>query len=102
MLKRIKITANNNMNDELVELLANKCPLLVEVDITLSPNVTDSSLLKLLTRLVQLREFRITHNTNITDNLFQELSKVVDDMPSLRLIDLSGCENITDKTIECV
>lgn len=88
------------MNDELVELLADKCPLLVEVDITLSPNVRDSSLLKLLTKLAQLREFRITHNTNITDNLFQELSKVVDDMPSLRLIDLSGCENITDKTIE--
>lgn len=102
MLKRIKVTANSNMNDELVELLAEKCPLLVEVDITLSANVNDSSLIKLFMKLTQLREFRITHNTNITDKFFLELSKNVNQLPSLRLLDLSGCENITDKTIERV
>ncbi|CCD24370.1 SCF ubiquitin ligase complex subunit GRR1 NDAI_0D00560 [Naumovozyma dairenensis CBS 421] len=100
MLKRVKITANVNMNDELVELMADKCPLLVEVDITSSPNIHDSSLLKLFTKLTQLREFRITHNLNITDQFVLELYKKVKLLPSLRLIDFSSCDLITDRMIE--
>lgn len=102
MLKRVKITANNNINDEIIELLADRCPMLVEVDITLSPNVHDQSLVKMFTKLGQLREFRITHNFHVSDKLFFELAQKVRHFPSLRLIDFSGCEHITDKTIEYV
>lgn len=100
LLKRVKITANLSMDDELVCLLANLCPLLVEVDITLSPNVHDHSLVKLFCQLSQLREFRITHNSNITDKFLKELSQKVSHLPALRLIDLCDCENITDKSVE--
>lgn len=100
ILKRVKITMNNNMNDDLVNLMASKCPLLVEVDITGSPNVHDESLINLFMKLPQLREFRITNNLQITDKIFLELAKSLDQLPALRLVDLSSCENITDKTIE--
>ncbi|SSD60335.1 related to SCF E3 ubiquitin ligase complex F-box protein GRR1 [Saccharomycodes ludwigii] len=99
-LKRIKITANKRMNDELVEKMAHMCPLLVEVDISDSPNVHDESLLVLFSKLSQLREFRITHNTNVSDKLFLDLYKYVKHLPALRLVDISACENITDKGIE--
>ncbi|GMM56678.1 SCF ubiquitin ligase complex subunit [Maudiozyma humilis] len=100
ILKRVKITMNNNMNDDLVNLMASTCPLLVEVDITGSPNVHDESLINLFMKLPQLREFRITNNVEITDRIFLELAKSLDQLPALRLVDLSSCENITDKTIE--
>lgn len=100
MLKRVKITSNNAVNDDLLEIIAKQCPMLVEVDITNSPNVTDDGLLYIFLNLLQLREIRVTHNSNISDNLFNTLVKNVYQLSALRLVDFSSCENITDRTIE--
>lgn len=100
MLKRVKITFNQSIENSLVMQMVKCCPFLVEVDLTSTPNIDNQGLVTLFTSLPQLREIRVTHNTNITDEFMQIVSQEISSLPALRLVDFSGCENITDKTID--
>ncbi|CDO94361.1 unnamed protein product [Kluyveromyces dobzhanskii CBS 2104] len=100
MLKRVKITFNQSIENDLIMKMVRCCPFLVEVDLTSTPNINNHGLVILFTSLPQLREIRVTHNTNITDEFMLAVSQETMGLPALRLVDFSGCENITDKTID--
>ncbi|AAS53077.1 AER398Wp [Eremothecium gossypii ATCC 10895] len=99
MLKRVKITFNKNITNNLLIKMAHSCPLLVEVDLTSTPQINNDSIVTLMTELPQLREFRLTQNMLLSDAFATQLALNVTSLPALRLVDLSACESITDKTV---
>ncbi|CDR40468.1 CYFA0S05e00870g1_1 [Cyberlindnera fabianii] len=101
MLKRVKISDNENVTDDAVLALIGKCKSLIEVDVHNCGNITDNSLQRLFSDLDQLREFRISHNANITDNIFRSIPEGMR-LDRLRIIDLTGCVKITDRSVEAI
>lgn len=101
MLKRMKISENMNILDEDIINFVENCKALIEVDVHSCANLTNHSLITLFTHLEQLREFRISQNSNITDQLFRSIPEgmVLD---RLRIIDFTGCTQITDQSVELI
>lgn len=99
MLKRVKFNGLSLITDRLIEALHRNCKLLVELDLHNCPNVTDEYLRYIFRDLNQLREFRILNSSGITDRLFELVPKDVK-LEKLRIVDISGCNAITDKMVE--
>ncbi|GEQ68043.1 hypothetical protein JCM33374_g1709 [Metschnikowia sp. JCM 33374] len=99
MLKRIKFNNSENISDESILAMYENCKSLVEIDLHNCPNVTDLYLKRIFAELTQLREFRISNAAGITDDLFE---LVPDDcfLDKLRIVDVTGCNAITDKLVE--
>lgn len=99
MLKRIKFNNSDNITNESILAMYENCKSLVEIDLHNCPNVTDKYLKRIFSDLIQLREFRISNAAGITDDLFE---LVPEDyfLDKLRIIDVTGCNAITDKLVE--
>ncbi|OBA23261.1 RNI-like protein [Metschnikowia bicuspidata var. bicuspidata NRRL YB-4993] len=99
MLKRIKFNNSENISDRSILAMYENCKSLVEIDLHNCPNVTDTHLKRIFAELSQLREFRISNAAGITDDLFE---LIPDDcfLDKLRIIDVTGCNAITDKLVE--
>lgn len=99
MLKRIKFNNSDNITNETILPMWENCRLLVEIDLHNCPRVLDLHLKQVFRDLGQLREFRISNAAGITDSLFDAVpSDAV--LDKLRIIDLTGCNAITDKLVE--
>ncbi|ODV78678.1 protein required for glucose repression and for glucose and cation transport [Suhomyces tanzawaensis NRRL Y-17324] len=99
MLKRVKFNNSNNITDRCILKMYENCVSLVEIDLHNCPNVTDKYLKSIFLDLSQLREFRISNATGITDKLFEYLPNEFY-LEKLRIIDITGCNAITDKLVE--
>jgi hypothetical protein len=99
MLKRMKITENDTIQDEDMIKFVENCKSLIEVDVHACTQLTNESFRRVFMDLEQLREFRTSHNGNITDLLFRHLPDRIQ-LDRLRVIDLTSCFNITDESVE--
>lgn len=99
MLKRVKFNNSDNISDDTILTMYNNCKSLVEIDLHNCPNVTDLHLKNIFLDLSQLREFRISNAAGITDKLFELLPNEFY-LEKLRIIDITGCNAITDKLVE--
>ncbi|KAG5417805.1 GRR1 [Candida metapsilosis] len=99
MLKRLKFNSSSNITDASIQAMYDNCKALVEIDLHGCENVTDQYLKKIFLELNQLREFRISSAPGITDKLFE----LIPDgyiLEKLRIIDITGCNAITDRLVE--
>lgn len=99
MLKRVKFNNSENLTDALILAMHENCPLLVEIDLHNCPNITDQYLKLIFRYMQQLREFRILNAAKLLDNLFELLPEDFY-LEKLRIIDITGCNAITDKLVE--
>lgn len=99
MLKRVKFNGSTNITDKSIEVMHENCKSLVEIDLHNCPNVTDKYLKLIFLNLSQLREFRISNAAGVTDKLFELLPSEYY-LEKLRIVDITGCNAITDKLIE--
>ncbi|CAL1181150.1 unnamed protein product [Candida parapsilosis] len=99
MLKRLKFNSSSNITDASIQVMYENCKALVEIDLHGCENVTDQYLKKIFLELTQLREFRISSAPGITDKLF-ELIPEGHILEKLRIIDITGCNAITDRLVE--
>lgn len=99
MLKRVKFNNSENITNASILAMYENCKSLVEIDLHNCPQVTDTYLRSIFFELTQLREFRISNAAGITDALFE---LIPDDhfLDKLRIIDVTGCNAITDKLVE--
>lgn len=99
MLKRIKFNNSENITDDTIAAMYDNCKSLVEIDLHNCPKVTDRYLKSIFLELNQLREFRISNAAGITDALF-DLIPADHHLDKLRIIDVTGCNAITDRLVE--
>lgn len=99
MLKRIKFNNSENITDLAIAAMYENCKSLVEIDLHNCPKVTDRYLKGIFLELTQLREFRVSNAAGITDNLF-DLIPYDHHLDKLRIIDVTGCNAITDGFVE--
>ncbi|EGW31050.1 protein required for glucose repression and for glucose and cation transport [Spathaspora passalidarum NRRL Y-27907] len=99
MLKRVKFNASNNITDECILVMYQNCKSLVEIDLHGCEQVTDLNLKRIFLELSQLREFRISNAPGITDKLFELIPEGFI-LEKLRIIDITGCNAVTDKLVE--
>ena len=72
---------------------------MLEIDLHNCKLVTSRSITDLLAHGRQLRELRVNHCKLITDQAFLELPKSLS-FESLRILDLTGCEQLHDEAVE--
>ncbi|KAI5781648.1 SCF E3 ubiquitin ligase complex F-box protein grrA [Peziza echinospora] len=95
-LKRLKLNECELITDEAVIEMAKNCPHLVEVDLHKCYEITDASVAHLFT-LRHLRDLHLAFCAQITDEAFAAIpNRPID---SLRIIDLTNCELITDEAV---
>lgn len=99
MLKRLKFNNSNSIGDRTIQVMYENCKSLVEIDLHNCPLVTDKYLRYVFLELSQLREFRISNAAGITDQLFDLIPSDVY-LEKLRIIDITGCNAITDRLVE--
>ncbi|CAK7894033.1 hypothetical protein CAAN1_02S00804 [[Candida] anglica] len=99
MLKRVKFNNSTNITDESILAMHENCKSLVEIDLHNCPNVSDKYLKLIFRHMSQLREFRISNAPRITDDLFELIPEDFY-LEKLRIIDITGCNAITDKLVE--
>lgn len=78
---------------------AKNCPAILEIDLHDCKLVTSQSVTSLLTTLRNLRELRLAHCVDINDSAFLKLPENMT-FDSLRILDLTACENIKDDSVE--
>ncbi|XP_077277868.1 putative RNA-binding protein EEED8.10 [Temnothorax americanus] len=116
-LKVLRITDNPKVSDDFLTDLVQHCQQLTNVDITGCSNVSDVGLMAIAT-LVKLEKLNISYIHQITDDglknmcglkelecrgcLFSDrgMTTLIRSSPELQLLDLSGCRNIKDSTLE--
>ncbi|KAG7195403.1 SCF ubiquitin ligase complex subunit [Scheffersomyces spartinae] len=99
MLKRLKFNNSEKITDETILAMHENCKSLVEIDLHNCPNVTNKHLRSVFSSLLQLREFRISNAAGITDQLLELLPDEYC-LEKLRIVDITGCNAITDKLVE--
>ncbi|KAL4242001.1 hypothetical protein ABKN59_000621 [Abortiporus biennis] len=127
LLRRVKLSHVEQVTDAAISALAKSCPLLLEIDLNNCKKITDSSVRDLWLHSNHMREMRLSHCAELTDNAFPASprteafttgfpnpftstdSQMYDKLPPLRLprpfehlrmLDLTGCSNLTDEAIE--
>lgn len=78
---------------------AENCPALLEIDLHECRLVTGPSVTLLMTTLRNLRELRLAHCSEINDSAFLSLPRHLI-FDSLRILDLTACENVKDDAVE--
>ncbi|KAG8922716.1 SCF ubiquitin ligase complex subunit, partial [Tulasnella sp. 417] len=128
-LRRIKLSGVENITDVPVKLLAKHCPMLLELDLHNCPLVTDEAIREVWARSTYLREFRLSNVVTLTEKAFPAAPKTnhntalsnLNLLPGmgggrpepglppllldrlfdhLRVLDLTGCVNLTDEAME--
>ncbi|KAJ5534777.1 hypothetical protein N7527_001031 [Penicillium freii] len=98
-IKRLKLNGVSNVSDRAIQSFAENCPSILEIDLHDCKLVTSISVTPLLTTLRHLRELRLAHCTEIDDNAFMSLPPQMT-FDSLRILDLTACENVKDDAVE--
>ncbi|KAF9886918.1 SCF ubiquitin ligase complex subunit [Aspergillus nanangensis] len=98
-IKRLKLNGVGQVTDKAIMSFARNCPAILEIDLHDCKHVTNSSVTCLMATLPNLRELRLAHCSEITDSAFLELPRHLS-MDSLRILDLTACENIRDEAVE--
>jgi F-box and leucine-rich repeat protein GRR1 len=78
---------------------AENCPAILEIDLHDCKLVTSPSVTSLITTLRHLRELRLAHCVEIDDSAFLNLPEHLT-FDSLRILDLTACENVKDDAVE--
>ncbi|KAJ5163021.1 Leucine-rich repeat cysteine-containing subtype [Penicillium coprophilum] len=97
-IKRLKLNGVSNVSNRAIQSFAENCPSILEIDLHDCKLVTSISVTPLLTTLRHLRELRLAHCTEIDDSAFISLPQMTFD--SLRILDLTACENVRDDSVE--
>ncbi|KAJ5945539.1 hypothetical protein N7454_002378 [Penicillium verhagenii] len=98
-IKRLKLNGVENVSNRSILSFAENCPAILEIDLHDCKLVTSPSITALLTTLRYLRELRLAHCVEIDDSAFLNLpdGRVFE---SLRILDLTACENLKDEAVE--
>lgn len=129
-LRRIKLSGLESISNEPVKLLAKNCPMLLELDLHNCPLVTDEAIREIWTHSTYLREFRLSNVMTLTEKAFPAspvpnhniinhtslasivMAQALNSEPGfpplqlgrlfdhLRMLDLTGCVNLTDEAME--
>jgi F-box and leucine-rich repeat protein GRR1 len=87
------------ITDKSILSFSQNCPSILEIDLHDCKLVTSASVTSLLSTLRNLRELRLAHCVEIDDSAFLSLPQhLVFD--SLRILDLTACENVKDDSAE--
>ncbi|KAI9806296.1 MAG: hypothetical protein M1825_006411 [Sarcosagium campestre] len=97
-IKRLKLNDCREVTDESVISFANTCRQMLEIDLHECREINDVSVTALLARGFNLRELRLAHCSRITDGAFLALPQERQ-FESLRILDLTACENLTDSAV---
>ncbi|BDD60728.1 SCF ubiquitin ligase complex subunit [Monascus purpureus] len=98
-LKRLKLNGVNQITDRSVLSFAKNCPAILEIDLHECRLITSLSVTSLLMTLRNLRELRLAFCVDINDSAFLRLPPNMT-FDSLRVLDLTACENVRDAAIE--
>lgn len=74
---------------------------MLEIDLQSCRLITNATVTNLLTTLRFLRELRLAHCVDITDQAFLDLPPQIT-FDSLRILDLTACENVRDDAVETI
>lgn len=99
MQYQLKLNGVQNVKENSIISFAEKCPSIVEIDLHNCNLVTSKSVTTLLTTLRNLRELRLAHCTEINDHAFMSLPPQMT-FDSLRILDLTACERVSDESVE--
>jgi F-box and leucine-rich repeat protein GRR1 len=90
----------NQVTDKSIISFAENCRALLEIDLHDCRLVTNASVNSLLRgTLRNLRELRLAHCVLVNDGAFMGLPEHLT-FDSLRILDLTACENVTDDSVE--
>ncbi|KAH8692787.1 putative ubiquitin ligase complex F-box protein GRR1 [Talaromyces proteolyticus] len=98
-LKRLKLNGVTQVTDRSILSFAENCPSILEIDLHACRQVRSPSVTALLSTLRNLRELRLPYCTEIDSSAFLKLPR----QPlfeSLRILDLTACENVGDDAVE--
>ncbi|KAI9848659.1 MAG: SCF ubiquitin ligase complex subunit [Thelocarpon superellum] len=98
-IKRLKLNDCHQITNESVVAFAENCRQMLEIDLHDCHLIGDVAVAALLLRGSQLRELRLGLCSLITDEAFMSLPDRRR-LDSLRILDLTACENLTDKAVE--
>ncbi|KAK2738187.1 SCF ubiquitin ligase complex subunit [Myotisia sp. PD_48] len=98
-LKRLKLNSVSQVTDRAIQAFAKNCPSMLEIDLSGCHHISNVSVVALLSTLRNLRELRLAQCVKISDRGFLSLSDNLV-FESLRILDLTACENVTDDSVE--
>lgn len=102
-LKRLKFNGCSQLTDVSLLTIAAHSTHLLEIDCHALTNIESPSITALFTSCPHLREVRLAHCVKLTDAAFLDIPYNID-MPyifdSLRILDLTDCNEIGDKGVE--
>lgn len=87
------------LTDQSVISFARNCPAILEVDLHNCKLVTSASITVLINALRNLRELRLQDCKNIDDSTFLSIPESLM-LDSLRILDVTSCDLITDESVE--
>lgn len=98
-IKRLKLNYCSQVTDDTVMAFAMSCPNILELDLQNCKLVTDAPITAMMRHGQSLRELRLAGCELITDAAFLNLpnDKTYE---HLRILDLTSCNRITDRTVE--
>jgi F-box and leucine-rich repeat protein GRR1 len=97
--KQLKLNGVVSVMDRSILSFAENCPSILEIDLHDCKLVTSVAVTPLLTKLRNLRELRLAHCIQIDDSAFMSLPPHIT-FDSLRILDLTACENVRDESVE--
>ncbi|KAI9934257.1 SCF ubiquitin ligase complex subunit [Aspergillus wentii] len=98
-IKRLKLNGVSSVTDRSIISFAANCSAILEIDLHDCKLVTSPSVTSLINTLRNLRELRLAHCVEIDDSAFLNLPERLT-FDSLRILDLTACENIKDDAVE--
>ncbi|KAI9833017.1 MAG: hypothetical protein M1819_003849 [Sarea resinae] len=97
-LKRLKLNYCSQLTDRSIIALAENCPHMLEIDLHDCKLISGDSVTALISKGRHLRELRLAHCSLITDEAFLNLPDERT-YESLRILDLTNCEQLRDEAI---
>ena len=97
-LKRLKLNGVVKATDLSITAVARNCRSILEIDLAGCTAISSESVTALLTHMSHLRELRLAHCTEINDLAFTNLQPRLQ-FDSLRILDLTACEQVRDDAI---
>lgn len=104
-LKRLKFNGCAQLTETAIMTVAAHSTHLLEIDLHGLHNVESPSITALLTSCPHLREVRLAHCTRLNDEAFVNLPMTPEtrvSLDALRILDLTDCNELSDKAIETV
>lgn len=97
-IKRLKLNGIGHVTDRSIQSFAENCPAILEIDLHDCKLITSPSVTTLIHTLRHLRELRLAHCTEISSSAFLNLPEEMT-FDSLRILDLTACENVKDEAV---